>query len=93
MRRERVPTCWYNVQSVYQIVTHDKITRNAVDIQNNEEGHQDESRDEMKNNGTFGSRQLAFMIPLASCFQILFFWRDFSTNFHFIFHLHYTTSN
>ena len=28
-----------NVQSVYQIVTHDKITRNVVDIQNNEEEH------------------------------------------------------
>ena len=40
---------------MYQIVTHDKITRNAVDIQNNEEEHQDESRDEMKNNATFGS--------------------------------------
>ena len=53
---------------MYQIVTHDKITRNAVDIQNNEEEHQDESRDEMKNNGTFGSRHLAFMILLASYF-------------------------
>ena len=69
MRREHVPSCWYNVQSVYQIVTHDKITRNAVDIQNNEEEHQDESRDEMKNNGTFGSRHLAFMIPFRFYFS------------------------
>ena len=93
MRRGHVPSCWYNVQSVYQIVTHDKITRNAVDIQNNEEEHKDESRDEMKNNGTFGSRHLAFMIPLASLlsnFQIFVLGEFFhKPPFHFPSSLHH----